>query len=165
MSVVAVRIHKTKITIGADSVLTSGHVQEKDKFAKLIKINNLIIGQSGQSRDFTLLTLFAKNHEPREATEFDIVEYLTEYISWCKKKIDNDYKINSNFFIIFKKKVFSFDADFQIKEVKTFDAIGVGREFALSAMYLGSSVSNAVKISCEFSAFCREPINIIEVDL
>jgi len=39
MSVVAIKVTKNKITIGADSILVShGTTQEKDKFAKL---NNL----------------------------------------------------------------------------------------------------------------------------
>ena len=38
MSVVAVKVEKDKITIGADSILVSGWTQEKDKLAKLNKV-------------------------------------------------------------------------------------------------------------------------------
>ena len=37
MSVVAVRVEKNKITIGADSILVNGYTQEKDKMAKLFQ--------------------------------------------------------------------------------------------------------------------------------
>ena len=39
MSVVAVKVTKDKIIIGADSILVSGWTQEKDKLAKLNKDN------------------------------------------------------------------------------------------------------------------------------
>ena len=44
MSVVAVKVTKNKITIGADSILVSGWTQEKDKLAKLNKVNGMVIG-------------------------------------------------------------------------------------------------------------------------
>ena len=39
MSVVAVKVEKNKITIGADSILVNGNTQEKDKKAKAEKQN------------------------------------------------------------------------------------------------------------------------------
>ena len=41
MSVVAVKVKKDKIIIGADSILVSGWTQEKDKLAKLNEVNGL----------------------------------------------------------------------------------------------------------------------------
>ena len=51
MSVVAIKVSKNKITIGADSILVShGTTQEKDKFAKLNKVNDIIIGDVGDAQ-------------------------------------------------------------------------------------------------------------------
>ena len=51
MSVAAVKVTKNTITIGADSILVSGWTQEKDKLAKLNKVNGMVIGDVGDFGD------------------------------------------------------------------------------------------------------------------
>jgi ATP-dependent protease HslVU (ClpYQ) peptidase subunit len=165
MSIVAVKIDKEKITIGADSIQVHGTTQNKDSFAKLIQINGMIIGQSGYAKDFSLLSLFAKTHKPNDATNLDIIEFFSEYLDWAKKKIGNDYRIESSFLLVYEKRAFRISSDFFVKEVKEFDAIGAGRDFALAALHLGLSVQEAIKVACELSIFCEEPVNIIEEQL
>ena len=69
MSVVAVRVTEDKIVIGADSIRVCGYTQEKDAFAKLEKVNDMIIGSVGSCEEKVLFYEYCKTRKPKTATE------------------------------------------------------------------------------------------------
>ena len=162
MSVVAVKVTKNKITIGADSILVSGWTQEKDKLAKLNKANGIIIGDVGDAQEGALFLLFCKTRKPREASVDAIVEFMSEFQDWMNNKT-GESKLSNQYILIIEKKAFMIEGFF-IKEVTDYTAIGAGMDFALSALYLGNSVKESIKAACHLSVYCEEPINIIEVE-
>lgn len=162
MSVVAVKVTKNKITIGADSILVSGWTQEKDKLAKLNKANGIIIGDVGDAQEGALFLLFCKTRKPREASVDAIVEFMSEFQDWMNNKT-GESKLSNQYILIIEKKAFMIEGFF-IKEVTDYTAIGAGADFALSALYLGNSVKDSIKAACHLSVYCEEPINIIEVE-
>lgn len=164
MSVVAVKLYKTKLVIGADSITVRGWTQNKDKQAKLIKLRDgLIVGQVGRSRDVQLLRIFAKDHLIAAPEEDKVVDFVVEFIEWCRKK-DNDYKLGSSMVFVVENRAFLIEKDLFIKEVEDYFAIGAGRDFALSALYLGKGVKEAIDSACELSILCEKPVNIMEVE-
>ncbi len=162
MSVVAVKVTKNKITIGADSILVSGWTQEKDKLAKLNKANGMIIGDVGDAEEGALFLLFCKTRKPREASVDALVEFMSEFQDWMNNKT-GESKLSNQYILIIEKKAFMIEGFF-IKEVTDYTAIGAGMDFALSALYLGNSVKDSIKAACHLSVYCEEPINIIEVE-
>lgn len=162
MSVVAVKVTKNKITIGADSILVSGWTQEKDKLAKLNKTNGMVIGDCGDAEEGALFLLFCKTRKPREASVDAIVEFMSEFQDWMNNKT-GESKLSNQYILIIEKKAFMIEGFF-IKEVTDYTAIGAGMDFALSALYLGNSVKESIKAACHLSVYCEEPINIIEVE-
>ena len=66
MSVVAVKVYDDKISIGADSIRVYEYTQEKEPTAKLLEVNNMVIGHSGKCIDLFLLASFAKTRKPKE---------------------------------------------------------------------------------------------------
>jgi ATP-dependent protease HslVU (ClpYQ) peptidase subunit len=163
MSVVAVKVEKNKIVIGADSVLINGYTQEKDKMAKLFQNEWLICGDVGEAQEGALFQIFSKTRKPREASVEAVTEYLFDFFSWKREKTDAD-KLENSYIIIFNKKVFLIEG-FYVKEVTDYAAIGAGMDFALAALYLGSSVKDAIKAACHLSILCEEPVNIITVEI
>lgn len=162
MSVVAVKVTKNKITIGADSILVSGWTQEKDKLAKLNKVNGMVIGDVGDAQEGALFLLFCKTRKPSEASVGGLVEFMSEFQDWLDKKT-GEAKLSNEYILIIEKKVFMMEGFF-IKEVTDYTSIGAGMDFALSALYLGNSVKDSIKAACHLSVYCEEPINIIEVE-
>jgi ATP-dependent protease HslVU (ClpYQ) peptidase subunit len=162
MSVVAVKVTKNKITIGADSILVSGWTQEKDKLAKLNKVNGMVIGDVGDAQEGALFLLYCKTRKPREASVDAIVEFMSEFQDWLDNKT-GESKLSNQYILIIEKKAFMIEGFF-IKEVTDYTAIGAGMDFALSALYLGKSVKDSIKAACHLSVYCEEPINIIEVE-
>ena len=161
MSVVAVKVEKDKITIGADSILVSGYTQEKDKMAKLFQNEWMVVGDVGEAQEGALFQIFSKTRKPREASVEAMTEYLFDFFSWKREKTDAD-KLENSYVIIFNKKAFLIEG-FYVKEITDYAAIGAGMDFALAALYLGSSVQDAIKTACHLSILCEEPVNIIEI--
>jgi ATP-dependent protease HslVU (ClpYQ) peptidase subunit len=162
MSVVAVKVKKNKIIIGADSILVSGWTQEKDKLAKLNKVNGMVIGDVGDAQEGALFLVFCKTRKPREASVEALIEFMSEFQDWMNNKI-GETKLENQYIIVLEGKAFMVEGFF-IKEVTDYTAIGAGMDFALSALFLGNSVQDAIKASCHLSLYCEEPVNIIEVN-
>ena len=162
MSVVAVKVTNKKITIGADSILVSGWTQEKDKLAKLNKVNGMVIGDVGDAQEGALFLMFCRTRKPREASTDALVEFMSEFQDWMNDKI-GEVKLNNQYIIVLEEKVFVMEGFF-IKEVTDYTAIGAGMDFALAALYLGNSVEESIKAACHLSVYCEEPVNIIEIE-
>lgn len=161
MSVVAVKVEKDKITIGADSILVSGWTQEKDKLAKLNKVNDMIIGDVGDAQEGALFLMYCKTRKPREASVEALVEFMSEFQDWMSKKVDVT-KLGNQYVIVLDGKAFMMEGFF-IKEVTDYTAIGAGMDYSLAALYLGNSVKESIKAACHLSIYCEEPINIMEI--
>lgn len=160
MSVVAVKITKNKIIVGADSILVSGWTQEKDKLAKLNKVNDMIIGDVGDAQEGGLFLLYCKTRKPKDASVDSLMEFISEFQTWMTSKT-TETKLHNQYIIVLGGKAFIMEGFF-IKEITEYTAIGAGMDFALSALYLGNSVKESIKAACHLSVFCEEPINIIE---
>jgi ATP-dependent protease HslVU (ClpYQ) peptidase subunit len=163
MSVVAVKIEKNKITIGADSIIAYGWTQEKNKLAKLTEVNGMVIGSVGMAEEGALFRVFCRTHTPRSADCEAIVDFMSEFQDWLKKKTDKTY-IENSYIMVYDKKVFKIEG-FYVVEVSDYTAIGAGMDFCLATLYLGCSVKESIKAACHLSVYCEEPINIIKIDL
>lgn len=162
MSVVAVKVEKNKITIGADSILVNGYTQEKDKMAKLFQNEWAVVGDVGEAQEGALFQIYSKTRKPREASVEALTEFLFDFYSWKKEKTEST-ELTNDYIVVFDGKAFLMEK-FYVKEITDYMAIGAGMDFALAALYLGSSVNEAIKTSCHLSILCEEPINIIVVD-
>jgi ATP-dependent protease HslVU (ClpYQ) peptidase subunit len=161
MSVVAVKVKKDKIIIGADSILVSGWTQEKDKLAKLNKVNNMVIGDCGDAQEGGLFLVYCKTRKPREASVEALIEFMSEFQDWMNDKI-GETKLNNQYIIVLEGKAFMMEGFF-IKEVTDYTAIGAGMDFSLPCLALGHSVEVAIEMACHFSIYCEKPVNLLEV--
>ncbi len=164
MSVVAVRKEGSKITIGADSIRISGWgTQEKDKLAKLFRVSKeLIVGTVGDAAIHSLFREFLNNHLPKTNTEYGWTTLIGEFSSYLNDLKNAPKLENSAFIVVNKNKVF-FIASYFVREINDYYAIGAGMDYALSALYMGASVKEAIETACHLSIFCEKPANVIEV--
>ena len=158
MSVISCKVYKDKIEIASDSIIVKGYTQNKsiNSFAKLFEINDMVIGSVGTTEESSLLKIFCSTRKPASASETDILLFLSEFAEWKRNKTGN-YNIDNNYIFIFNGKVFCVESFF-IEEITDYMAIGAGRDYALTALYLGSDVIESVKVACELSIYCEEPI-------
>jgi hypothetical protein len=163
MSVVAVKVYKDKIVIGADSVLINDTVQEKDRKAKLFQNDFMCVGDVGEAQEGALFRIYTKTRKPRESSVDAITEFLFEFYQWKKEKTESTELVNY-YIIVFENKAFLVEG-FYVKEIVDYMAIGAGNSFALAALYLNHDVYDAISVACELSTLCEPPINIIEVPI
>ena len=164
MSVVAVRKKDGKVTIGADSIrITGWGTQEKDKLAKLFRVNaDMIVGTVGDSAIHSLFREFLKNHLPKSNTEYGWTTLVSEFSNHLNE-LKNPPKLETSaFIVVHKQKVFFIDSYF-VREINDYYAIGAGMDYALAALHLGASVKEAIETACHLSIFCEKPANVIEL--
>ena len=162
MSVVACRILPNGFEIASDSITVRWATQSKGentKFSKLFEINGLVIGSVGSAEEASLLQMYCKTRQPASSNEQDLLEFMSEFANWKKTKVSKS-DITNHYLVGFEGKVFSI-AGWFIQEVLTYEAIGAGMDYALAALYLENSAHDAVKVACELSIFCEEPIQVI----
>lgn len=166
MSIVCCKVTPTCIRIASDSITVRGYTQSKGKnteHSKLITINNMIIGSTGTIEESNMFQIFCQNKQPLEASNREVLNFLFEFSEWKKKKIENS-KINNSYILVFKGKAFHIN-EFMVDEIKTYEAIGAGMDFALASLYLKHDVQSAVEVACQLSIFCELPIIMYSMDL
>ncbi|MDQ6961261.1 MAG: hypothetical protein Q9M28_01840 [Mariprofundaceae bacterium] len=162
MSVVCCKISEKTIEVAADSISIRGYTQSKgkDDYSKLVEINGMIVGCVGRAEESSLLQMFCATRTPESASEGAILTFFTEFMDWKKKRTEK-YKTENRFIFVFTGKAFYVEGFF-IREIKSYEAIGAGMNFGLSALYLGHSAAKAVETACELSIFCEQPIQILK---
>ncbi|MDE1969995.1 MAG: hypothetical protein KGI50_00205 [Patescibacteria group bacterium] len=165
MSVVAVRIQKKEIVIGADSIRISGLSQEKDKLAKLSRIStDMVLGTVGSCALGFLFKEFLENHLPKQNSEYEWMMLIREFVDYLSNAKNAPSIDTAEFLVVYHGKVF-FISGYFIREIKDYYSIGAGKDYALSALYLGASVEKAIQTACHLSILCEEPINTITISL
>lgn len=164
MSVVAVKVYKEKIVIGADSQSTS-YWHNKNYTNKIYKIaKDFIIGGVGYTSHNQRMRLFCETNKPASARERDILEFFVNFHEHMLKA-DKDYKPYNEWLLVFGGVAFEVTADLLIRKIKDYEAIGSGMEYARAAMHLGHPIAAALKVACDLTVFCGEPLEIYEVRL
>jgi ATP-dependent protease HslVU (ClpYQ) peptidase subunit len=161
MSVVAVRKTKLGITIGSDSIRLSGLTQEKDKLAKLFMIGrNMALGAVGLASTTSLFREFLENHFPKFNSEYGWTMLMREFANYLGELKNAPGLETVELLVVYRGKIFYLSGYF-VREIKDHYAIGAGKDYALTALYLGTDVRQAIQAACHLSILCEEPINIL----
>jgi ATP-dependent protease HslVU (ClpYQ) peptidase subunit len=164
MSVAIVKIYNDKIVLGADSIITNGDRQRKEKKAKIRKSTESIsFACAGYLRETELFNVYCKSHTPTRNDYESIIDFFYEFSGWLKKKID-DSSVNNQYIFVYDNKAYSF-YDYNVEVIEDYYCIGAGEDFAYASMYYGKTVEESIKCACELSIYCELPCNIIEIKL
>lgn len=163
MSVVACRINENGFEVAADSITVRGITQTKGQtdHVKLYETNDMVIGGVGSAQENSLMRLFAETHRPSGAEEYAILEFISEFAEWKKRKTDDSTSIKNSYMIGYQDGVFTIE-QWHVHKVNSYMAIGAGMSYALAALYLGHSAEKAVETAIELSTVCEAPILVIE---
>lgn len=161
MTVIAVRKTKSSIHLACDNQITYGDrykkTDAKDQMysmkSKLFQVNDLTVGAAGMVQGACLFEHFCGTRKPASSEERDILQFMVEFSEWARTK-DTTYTVqDSHFILIFENKVFEIQG-LLVRQVEEFDAIGSGSFLALSALYFGKTVEQAVEVAKQFDLFC-----------
>lgn len=156
MSVIAAKVYNDKIVIAADSIIVRGASKRNSGFAKLVEINDMIIGATGICEETSLMYHYMQTHKPASPSEKDVLNFVVEFSQW-KRGVVNDSSINNIYLLAYQGHLFEIEYMF-VHEVFDYAAIGAGDDYANAALYLGHEPKDAVKVACELSCYVCEPI-------
>lgn len=164
MSVVAAKVYDNRIVMAADSILVKGWSKSTNgNFTKINQINGMIVGGTGNAKELSLLWHFMRTHRPDGNTEKEILGYIVEFSKW-KQDLIGEGGISNTYLLAYDGHLFEIEDKF-VYEIKDYDAVGAGEDFANAALYLGHSPREAVKVACELSCYVAEPIITYEMEI
>lgn len=165
MSVIAARVYKNanKIVMASDSIMVKGWSKTTQNTTKLVSINGMIMGVTGHCDEASLMFKYMETHKPLAPTERDVLDFVVEFSQW-KRDYSGDTVIRDTYLLAYGGHLFCMEGIF-VYEVKEYESVGAGEDFAKAALYLGHSPQEAVKVACELSCFVCEPIVIYEQDI
>lgn len=159
MTAIATKVYKDRVEIAADQQTTWGNNKLSASKPSLYEDGNKIfqdqgmtIGVSGRVRDGNFLKIFIKNHKPKHASEDDVLDFMSEFIDWAKKK-DTSFTLESHIILVYESKVFQI-IYLDVKEVKDYSAVGSGMFLCLGAMYMGATPEKAIEVAKEYDLYC-----------
>ena len=156
MSVIAVKINSDNIEIVADSILTKGELKRTTNFPKLRRYVNLIVGGCGNAEELSLFFEFCcKNSRPLR-TISEVHKYLREFAEYKSEYLGADV-VENEYILISGDTVFEVDEMF-VQEISDYTAIGEGQPYALAALALGHTATEAVEVSCKLCCHTAEPL-------
>lgn len=164
MSVCAVKIENDKIVIGVDSQVTQGAniVNSFLDTSKIFIKNNVIVGGCGSIREINALKIFMNKNLIGDATEENILQFMFCFQQF-KQELGMLFDLECSYIFIIDNKVYSV-VQGEVIPIENYYAIGSGRDFALSALYLGHSVEESLKVACALNIYCNEPIEVKIID-
>ncbi|MCG3204051.1 MAG: hypothetical protein KCHDKBKB_00754 [Elusimicrobia bacterium] len=166
MTVVAVRVFKDKIVMSCDSQGTSGNHKrslEALGFHKIFQNNGVTVGACGNTMESGLLKIFIKSHRPKEATQDSMLDFMSEFFDWLRKK-DQNMAVDGAYILVMDGKVFELSY-FEANEILEYGAVGSGRYVALGAMLMGASPEKAVEAAKTFDLYCGGETHTITINL
>lgn len=157
MSVLACTVDKKKIIICSDSIVVYGEeFQRKDRTTKLQKVNNMLVGFAGSTEEGALFIRFCKSRRPERVTPDGVQDFLTDFLADKIRKTEKS-EIDNAFLLAIDGKAFIMEG-FEVKQIEDYEAIGMGKPYAITALYLGHDAKTAVEVAIEHSMFCEYPI-------
>lgn len=161
MSVVAIKKVDGKWQAAADAIMVRWCTQNKEKDAKLNRVGEFIVGTAGSAGIGNLMFEYLSNHQPKTNNRDGWVRFMADFEKHIKA-INTDLKNENVFLIIWKNKAWHLTSKFYVDEVKSFEAIGAGMDFALAALHLGHNPATAVGVACDLSIYCERPIKTLK---
>lgn len=160
MTTIAAKIEKDKIIIGADSRASAGwtKVEQTLESSKIVEGSDMIIAATGTITEASLMELFCKDHSIGSGGQLRLVEWLLEFSEWKHSKT-NVRGVENNYIVAHKSGLYKTHG-LSVSKIKTFTSDGSGGEFCFTALHLGHTLEQSLKVSCELDAFSEEPIII-----
>lgn len=159
MSVVATRIYDDRIEIASDSQITFGMTMQQALDVKLFHTDlGVTVGGVGTMQEISLLRIFLKTHIPSAPTEEAVTDLIHRFRMWLNEHAEpSDDWDDNQYHLIFEGHAFSVQR-YNVREILTFDAIGAGMDYALTALYLDRSPEEACRLACDLNIYCSLPV-------
>lgn len=173
-----------RVFLGADRITTFGneYTTELLNGTKIIKLKHAYLATSGYTlMDNVIEHLHSVNHKMMDNTfknRSEVFSFFLELYAELKKAYtlvdtgkDTYAGIYNIFFIVTPKSIYGISNNMSVVEYSQYATKGAGSDYSLGALYATYDtiddgyelVRTALEAACNFSLYCREPLDIIEV--
>lgn len=175
---------KGRVYLGADRITTFGneYTTELLNGTKIIKLKHAYLATSGYTlMDNVIEHLHSVNHKMMDntfKTRSEVFSFFLELYAELKKAYtlvdtgkDTYAGIYNIFFIVTPTSIYGIANNMSVHEYPQYATKGAGSDYSLGALYATYDtiddgyelVRTALEAACNFSLYCREPLDIIEV--
>lgn len=173
-----------RVYLGADRITTFGneYTTELLNGTKIIKLKHAYLATSGYTlMDNVIEHLHSVNHKMMDntfKTRSEVFSFFLELYAELKKAYtlvdtgkDTYAGIYNIFFIVTPTSIYGIANNMSVHEYPQYATKGAGSDYSLGALYATYDtiddgyelVRTALEAACNFSLYCREPLDIIEV--
>lgn len=173
-----------RVFLGADRITTFGqeYFTNLVNGGKIIKLKHAYLATSGYTLlDNVLEHMHANNHKVMDnkfASRADVFQFFLELYAELKKQYtltdtgkDTYAGIYNVFLVVTDRSIFGISNNMTVTEYPHYVAKGAGSDYSLGCLYaLYDTVDDAgelcrlsLEAACHFCIYCREPLDIIEV--
>ncbi|CAL2056024.1 hypothetical protein [Tenacibaculum sp. 190524A05c] len=176
MTVIAFRRKKNNFEIASDSQISFGQRKmpmynnttndsSLECYGKMFQVNGTTIGCAGILSQITLLQVFCKEQLPESNEAHSIILWLVDFMKYLSDKtLFKSENMNFKGLMIKEDRCFFFSNNLDVAEVKEFDAIGSGKDYAIGAMQMGADVEKAVEVANIHDIHCGGKISKIVIE-
>lgn len=173
-----------RMWLGADRITVFGNEYFTDLVGgtKIIKLKNAYLATSGYTLlDNVIEHLHSTNHKMMDnpfASRADVFGFFLELYGELKKGYtlvdtgkDTYAGIYNVFFVITTDRIYGVSNNLSVYEYPLYAAKGAGSDYALGCLYgIYDTIDDGYELvrlsleaACQFSVYCKEPLDIIEV--
>lgn len=165
MSVIAVKVFKSKIVIWSDQQVTyweSEMKNEHNKPIKLYKCWDFVFWSCWSTGEANKMKMFLDSFEPKDITDerwiFSMIKQFKDW--WTNYELSS---VENVYLFVCNWKVFEYH-DWYCSEVNDMQAIWSWWVKAKIAMEFSDDMELILKKVCKHDLFCSEPLVILEVE-
>lgn len=173
-----------RVFVGADRITTFGNEYFTDLVdgSKIMKLKHAYLATSGYTLlDNVIEHLHATSHKMMDnsfKTRAEVFAFFLELYSELKKSYtlvdtgkDTYAGVYNVFFIVTPDNIFGISNNLSVHEYPLYAAKGAGSDYALGCLYgTYDTIDDGLELvrlsleaACQFSVYCKEPLDIIEV--
>jgi len=168
MTVIIAQNNKDNIIIASDSGLYRGYSkihggENHQKLSKNKQVNGITIASTGYKADSLNFDVFVETRKPESNSLLSMQRYFVDFRKWLSDQ-SLEFK-GTNFFLCYKNKLYHYmeEAVYEILE-NEYQCDGAGSVEAYTAMYLGKTPKQAVKIASELNIYVSGEVIEFKID-
>ena len=162
MTVIAVKITKNEIVIGADSGANRGSTIFLTN--KIFTLNDVVLAGTGVLSEIYCFKQYLRKNKMLKSTQNYVSDYIFKYMSYLKKEIIESDEFSACFILVVRGKVY-YVHSYSVILIKRYFSIGSGCPEAMALLSQGISVRKTISVVCNICNYCSTPVKIKRIHI
>lgn len=170
MTVLIAKHEKDQIILGADTGTFYGnyhktHLTDHLGRKKIETVNDMTFSSTGTVAEVLNFSLFCQTRKPESADPLSIQRFFVNFGKYLRDEgIKTEAKVDNNYFLVFKDKLFSYawGATSEIVE-GDYATAGAGFKESYMALFLGKTVKQAIELTVKMNIWTSGEAQVVKI--